>query len=59
MSISKKKSKTTYTNVYYHSRKNGKLAIRLIGKYLNDFGFNEGNIVKVKISREKIIISRS
>lgn len=46
-----------YTNVYYHSKKTGKIAIRLIGKYLYDFGFKEGNIVLVKISPGQIVIS--
>lgn len=58
MSISKKKSKSLYTNVYYHSKKNGKIAIRLIGKYLYDYGFKEDNILLVKISKNKIVISR-
>lgn len=57
MSMLKKRSKVMYTNVYYHSKKTGKIAIRLIGKWLYDFGFEEGNVVLVKISRGKIVIS--
>lgn len=56
MNISKKKFKITTTKVYYHSKKNGKIAIRLIGKFLYDFGFSEGDSILVKIENKKIVL---
>lgn len=56
MSMSKKKSKITNTKVYYHSKKTGRIAIRLIGKYLYDFGFVEGDLLSIVIEEGKILV---
>ena len=56
MNTSQKRFKTTVTKVYCHSKKTGEIAIRIIGKYLYDFGFNEGDSILIKIENKKIVL---
>jgi len=58
MIISKKRFKVKITKVYQHDKKEGRIAIRLVGKYLHMFGFENGDDVLVKMTDDRIVLKR-
>ena len=56
MNISQKKYKAKFTKVYCHSKKDGRIAIRVVGKYLRMFGFNKDDSVLLMIEKNKITL---
>lgn len=48
--------KSFKTRVYTHSKGTGKLAIRLVGKWIQWLGFKEGDTIIVTPSKEGEII---